>query len=137
MRLAPLFWVLLAASVAPAQSLVGPLERQDDPPSPFPASARGYRSRTLVGQVNVDPNGLNIPGDAANEPSLAVDPLAPNRITVGWRQFDSAASNFRQAGRGYSRDGGRTWINPGPLDPGHFRSDPCLRADNNGNIYYL
>ncbi len=46
-------------------------------------------------QVNVNAQGLNILGDAANEPSIAVDPTAPNRIAIGWRQFDTIASNFR------------------------------------------
>ena len=87
-------------------------------------------------QVNVGPNGQNILNDAANEPSIASDPTAPNRIAIGWRQFDSISSNFRQAGRAWSNDGGRTWHNPGPLDPGVFRSDPVLRADSSGRIYY-
>jgi hypothetical protein len=90
----------------------------------------------LQRQVNVNPAGLNIVGDAANEPSIAVDPTAPNRMAIGWRQFNSIASNFRQAGRAFSRDGGRTWINPGPLTPGVFRSDPVLRADREGRIFY-
>ncbi|MCH7719542.1 MAG: exo-alpha-sialidase [Planctomycetes bacterium] len=88
-------------------------------------------------QVNVDTLGNNIPGDAANEPSLAVDPTAPNRITIGWRQFDTVASNFRQAGWGYSHDGGRTWTFPGVLEPGVFRSDPVLDADVDGRFFYL
>jgi hypothetical protein len=96
-----------------------------------PGGARDYQA-----QVNVNAQGQNIIGDAANEPSLAVDPTAPNRIAVGWRQFDSITSNFRQAGRAYSRDGGRTWTNPGPLDPGVFRSDPVLRPDPDGRVFY-
>ena len=40
-------------------------------------------------QVNVDANGNNILGDAANESSIAVDPTDGNKITIGWRQFDS------------------------------------------------
>jgi hypothetical protein len=39
-------------------------------------------------QVNVDAAGANILGDAANEPSIAVDPNQPNRMAIGWRQFD-------------------------------------------------
>jgi hypothetical protein len=50
----------------------------------------GFGSAGFV-QVNVDAGGGNIPGDAANEPSLAVDPTAPNRMTIGWRQFDTTA----------------------------------------------
>lgn len=87
-------------------------------------------------QVNVDEFGNNIVGDAANEPSLAVDPTAPNRIVIGWRQFDTVLDNFRQAGNGYSHDGGRNWNNNIVLEPGVFRSDPVLDFDNQGNFYY-
>ena len=52
---------------------------------------------------------MDILGDAGNETSLAVDPNNPNRIVIGWRQFDTVTSNFRQAGYGYSLDGGITW----------------------------
>jgi hypothetical protein len=87
-------------------------------------------------QVNISARGSNIPGDAANEPSLAVDPTAPNRLVIGWRQFDTVNSNFRQAGRAYSHDGGRTWTFPGVLTPGQFRSDPVLEPDSAGVFYY-
>jgi hypothetical protein len=60
-------------------------------------------------QVNVDSQGNNIVGDAANEPSMAIDPTDPNNIIIGWRQFDTVTSNFRQAGMAYSHDGGATW----------------------------
>jgi len=87
-------------------------------------------------QVNVDENGDNILNDAANEPSIAVDPTDPDRIVIGWRQFDNIASNFRQAGHGYSTDGGQTWTAPAPIDAGVFRSDPVLEFDSDGNFYY-
>ncbi len=87
-------------------------------------------------QVNVDAMGDNIPGDAGNEPSIVVDPTAPNRLAIGWRQFDTITSNFRQAGWAYSKDGGRTWTFPGVIEPGIFRSDPVLDADSDGNFYY-
>ncbi len=87
-------------------------------------------------QVNVGPNGGNIPGDAANEPSIAVDPTNPDRIAIGWRQFDTVNSSFRQAGNGWSDDGGRTWHTNPVLEPGVFRSDPVLRADASGRFYY-
>ncbi len=87
-------------------------------------------------QVNVGPQGGNIPGDAANEPSIAVDPTAPNRMVIGWRQFDTVQSNFRQAGWGYSHDGGRTWTFPGAIEPGVFRSDPVLGCNDAGDFYY-
>jgi hypothetical protein len=87
-------------------------------------------------QVNVDAGGANIPGDAANEPSIAVDPTHPNNIAIGWRQFDTVASNFRQAGWAHSQDGGRTWTFPGVLEPGVFRSDPVLASDASGTFYY-
>ncbi|MBI5764206.1 MAG: hypothetical protein HZA51_11835 [Planctomycetes bacterium] len=87
-------------------------------------------------QVNVDANGNNILDDAANEPSIAVDPTNPYRMAIGWRQFDSVYSNFRQAGYGYTADAGRNWIFPGTLQPGVFRSDPVLAASPSGEFYY-
>lgn len=88
-------------------------------------------------QVNVDAGGNNKRNDAANEPSIAVDPNNPDRVVIGWRQFDNIASNFRQSGVAYSQDGGKTWINNGPLSPGRFGSDPVLAADRNGVFYYM
>ncbi len=90
----------------------------------------------FTSQVNIDENGMNIVGDAANEPSIAVDPTNPDRIVIGWRQFDTVDNNFRQAGYGYSLDGGNSWTFPGVLDPGVFRSDPVLDFDSEGNLYY-
>jgi hypothetical protein len=88
-------------------------------------------------QVNTDAQGNDIIRDAANEPSLAIDPTNPQRIVIGWRQFDTIfdPAAFRQAGVAYSHDGGLTWT-AATLDPGQFRSDPVLAADNNGNFYY-
>lgn len=111
-------------------------------------TAPGYRFRSsssrvqtgstiFTSQVNVDPStGQNYIGDAANEPSLAVNPFNPDQIAIGWRQFDNVASNFRQGGWGYTNDGGLTWTFPGVLEPGIFRSDPVLDYDINGNFYY-
>ncbi|MCX6282810.1 MAG: T9SS type A sorting domain-containing protein [Bacteroidetes bacterium] len=90
---------------------------------------------TMV-QVNVDANGNNIPGDAANEPSMSINPTDPQYIAIGWRQFDNVLSNFRQAGYGYSGDGGLTWTFPGVITPGIFRSDPVLDGDAMGYVYY-
>jgi hypothetical protein len=86
-------------------------------------------------QVNVDQFGNDIIGDAANEPSIAVDPLNPNNMAIAWRQFDTIFSNFRQAGVAYSTDGGQTW-NASVLDPGQFRSDPVLDFDADGNFFF-
>jgi hypothetical protein len=87
-------------------------------------------------QVNVDGNGQNILGDAANEPSIAIDPTNPQVMVIGWRQFDDVSSNFRQAGWGYTFDGGLTWTFPGVIEPGIFRSDPVLGSDLDGKIFY-
>ncbi len=87
-------------------------------------------------QVNVNANGENIVGDAANEPSLAVDPTNPDKMVIGWRQFDDVNNNFRQAGVGYSSNGGQNWTFPGVIDPGIFRSDPVLDFDASGNFFY-
>jgi len=87
-------------------------------------------------QVNVDQNGLNIVGDAANEPSLAVNPLDPTQIVIGWRQFNTISSDFRQAGYGFTTNGGTSWTFPGVIEPGVFRSDPVLDFDADGDFYY-
>src|ERR1044072_7015203 len=39
-------------------------------------------------QVNGSAGGQNTPGDAANEPSITVDPTNRTKMSVGWRQFD-------------------------------------------------
>jgi len=96
-----------------------------------------FKSRNIfTNQVNVDENGNNIINDAANEPSIAFDPTNPDRIVIGWRQFDNINNDFRQAGYGYSLDGGQNWTFPGVIDPGVFRSDPVLDFDSEGNFYY-
>lgn len=103
----------------------------------FSAPYEGSRSPLKTVQVNVDRLGHNIFGDAANEPSIVVDPTNPRRMAIGWRQFDSVLSDFRQAGYAYSRDGGHHWHFPGVLQPGVFGSDPVLDADADGVFYYV
>lgn len=125
------------------QELARRPEVPDDPPgeparpSPgAPPAARIRYGRFVSVQVNVDQNGSNVWGDAANEPSIAVDPTNPLVMAIGWRQFDTVGSNFRQAGRAYTTDGGRTWTFPGVLEPDNFRSDPVLSFDAEGSFYY-
>src|ERR1051326_6545763 len=88
-------------------------------------------------QVNVDLSGQNITGDAANEPSIAVDPTDHRKMVIGWRQFNSVSSNFRQAGWGFTNDGGFSWTFPGVLENNVFRSDPVLAANDTGHFFYL
>ncbi|PYI48644.1 MAG: hypothetical protein DMF10_03600, partial [Verrucomicrobia bacterium] len=121
-----------------------PLEKPGMPPAPV-GTYRLETSPRLISpyggfisyQVNVDQNGNNIVGDAANEPSIAVDPTNGNKIAIGWRQFNTWTSNFRQSGYGYTTDAGIHWHFPGTLQPGVFRSDPVLDYDDTGNFYYL
>ena len=140
--LKPFLLAVFATSAALADP---PLAQEvpDDPYVPVPrehrATTPAYRSSVggfLVVQVNVDELGQNIVGDAANEPSIAVDPSDPDRMAIGWRQFDTVASNFRQAGWGYTTNGGFSWTFPGVLEPGVFRSDPVLDSDSAGNFYF-
>src|SRR5438876_660897 len=119
-----------------------PLEKYDNPPAYIvrieTAPRIDSQSDTFTSyQVNVDSNGHNILGDAANESSIAVDPTNPNKMTIGWRQFNSVTSNFRQGGWGYTTDGGTTWTFPGVLENGVFRSDPVLNSNEAGNFFYL
>lgn len=153
---------LTLAQAAPSSAAAGPAqrrapsarqpERPDMPPgvparllgrrtpgiasSRIAAAQRGGTPIIYVAQVNVDEAGNNIVGDAANEPSIAVDPTNPNRIVIGFRQFDTVFSNFRQGGYAYSRDNGRTWTFPGVLEDGVFRSDPVLGSASDGFMYY-
>jgi len=87
--------------------------------------------------ANVDANGNNILGDAANEPSISVDPTDGNKMVIAWRQFNSIQSNFRQAGWGYTTDGGTHWTFPGVLENNIFRSDPVTKSDETGKFFYL
>ena len=103
------------------------------------ASSPAYHyttARFTTVQANVNEAGENMLGDAANEPSLAIDPTNPDRMIIGWRQFDTIASNFRQAGFAYTTDGGQRWTFPGVIEPGVFRSDPVLDFNTEGQIYY-
>ena len=137
---------VLGSTLGNAQDINLQEQYREVPDDPYVAVSRAsmpkspaYTTRNAMiftNQVNIDADGNNIVGDAANEPSIAVDPTNPDRIVIGWRQFDIVSSNFRQAGYAYSLDGGETWTFPGPLDPGNFRSDPVLDFDNNGNFYY-
>ncbi len=145
-----MLWILGASNAVSARSADAgavpagePEERLDDPFVPVPLEARATsparrvtRGGHVSVQVNVNAGGANIVGDAANEPSIAVDPTNPDRMAIGWRQFDTIASNFRQAGYAFTTDGGATWTFPGPIDPGNFRSDPVLDAAADGTFYY-
>ena len=80
------------------------LEKYDDPPALLwrtdqsPRMVSQFNAFTSF-QVNVDANGQNITGDAANEPSISVDPTNHNRMAIGWRQFDSVLkTSGRRAG---------------------------------------
>ena len=138
-------FLLAGIATAPGQKapdLSEPLEKYDDPP--IFIFRKGISEATVSQhgpftshQVNVTPDGQNIVGDAANEPSITIDPTNPKKMAIGWRQFDDIHSNFRQAGWGYTSDGGATWQFPGVLQNNIFRSDPVLASDDTGRFFYL
>lgn len=142
------FFLALAGGItfgqlAPESGLAAEMvERYQDPPmfiwgnglSPATVSQHGP---FISYQVNVDGNNQNITGDAANEPSIAVDPTDHNKMAIGWRQFNSVASNFRQAGWAYTSNGGVSWSFPGVLENNVFRSDPVLASNDVGHFFYL
>jgi hypothetical protein len=110
-----------------------PVDLDKMPSSP---AYKSTSSSIFTTQVNVNSSGENITGDAANEPSIAIDPTNPDRMMIGWRQFSDVNNSFRQAGYGYSLDGGQNWTFPGMIEPGVFRSDPVLDCDAYGVFYY-
>jgi hypothetical protein len=119
-----------------------PLEKPEDPPAFIWRTETSPRMVSQLGaftsyQVNVNGNGLNIVGDAANEPSITIDPSNPTRMAIGWRQFDNVASNFRQGGWAYTTNAGVNWTFPGALQTGVFRSDPVLGSTETGTFFYL
>src|SRR5438105_7392681 len=119
-----------------------PLEKYDNPPAPPRKIETSPRMLSHFGlftsyQANVDANGQNILGDAANECPISVDPTNGNKMTIAWRQFNDVNSNFRQGGWGYTTDGGITWTFPGVLQNNVFRSDPVTNSNEVGNFFYL
>jgi hypothetical protein len=149
--LALLICSLVALSTA-AQQTLAPIRRlplnepletyKNMPPAPPRKIETSPRKVSQFGvftsyQANVDASGNNILGDAANEPSIAVDPTDPNKMAIGWRQFDTINSDFREGGWGYTTDGGVTWTFPGVLQDGLFRSDPVLQFNETGSFFYL
>src|SRR5436305_2301592 len=142
--------LLLALASASGQTLAPtreaprnePLEFYDNPPAPPRKIETSPRMISPYGpfvsyQANVDGNGNNIIGDAADECVISVDPTDGNKMTIAWRQFNSVLSNFRQGGWGYTTDGGVHWTFPGVLQNGVFRSDPVTKSDEVGNFFYL
>src|SRR6478735_7680248 len=135
-RLLPLLILLIALPGAIAQfapvrmtPLNEPLERYDDPPAPprkmdTPPCIYSPYAGFISYQVNVDANGNNSVGGAANECAISVDPTNGSKMTIAWRQFNDVTSNFRQGGWGYTTDGGVHWTFPGVLQNNIFRSDP-------------
>jgi hypothetical protein len=119
-----------------------PLEKPGDVPALLKPAQSSPQMISQFGnftsyQVNVNSSGQNIVGDAANEPSICVDPTNPAKMAIAWRQFDNVNSNFRQAGWAYTTDGGTSWTFPGRLENNVFRSDPVLNSDATGRFFYL
>src|SRR6266478_246461 len=145
---ATMLCTLLAVSHASGQTpppkprMTEPLEKPAMPPAYIYRLEKGPRMISQFGlftsfQVNVDAGGNNILGDAANEPSITVDSTNHNRMAIGWRQFNTINSNFRQGGWGYTTDAGMTWTFPGVLENNIFRSDPVLNSNETGTLFYL
>ena len=148
-HLLPFLILLIALSGASAQlepvrmpPFGEAMEKYDNPPAPprkmeiSPRMISPYAG-FISYQVNVDANGNNIVGDAANECVISVDPTNGNKMTIAWRQFNDVTSNFRQGGWGYTTDGGVHWTFPGVLQNNVFRSDPVTQSDETGNFFYL
>lgn len=150
MRFSTVSLILLAATATASAQLAPihkppftePLEKYGMPPAPARKMKTSARMISNFGvfisyQVNVNAQGQNILGDAANEPAISVNPTDGNKMMIAWRQFNSITSDFRQAGWGYTSDAGMTWTFPGVLQNNIFRSDPVTKSDEVGNFFYL
>src|SRR5215472_10996481 len=78
-----------SAQLAPTHKVARnePLEKYDNPPAPPRKIETSPRMISPYGsfisyQVNVDANGQNILGDAANECPISVDPTDGNKMTI-------------------------------------------------------
>ena len=132
---------VLVGSTVYGQPPLGPHEESGDAHLKpehvmFSAPANPAVGQFLNVQVNTI-RAMNVVADAANEPSIAVHPTAPLRMAVGWRQFDTIESDFRQAGYSWSVDGGRTWSGVNVIEPGVFRTDPVLDTAADGTFFYM
>ena len=92
----------------PAHTTAQHHEVPDDPPAPVevrrsrrvgPPSIVSRGAFTSV-QVNIDEMGNNLIGDAANEPTIAIDPTDPNKMAIGWRQSSSPSREAIPSGKG-------------------------------------
>ncbi|MBI4718830.1 MAG: thrombospondin type 3 repeat-containing protein [Planctomycetes bacterium] len=119
----------ILALVIAATCGVGPtgLATAGDPPV--------VRGRFESVQVNVDDEGRNIPGDLANEPSLAIRATDSNQIAMGF-VYQPANDLSLDGNAAYSTDGGRTWTFPRAPAPASLGADPCLASDSDGLLYY-
>jgi hypothetical protein len=147
----PLIYLLSLAAFTSASAQLAPtrpaprgepLETYDNPPAPPRKIETSPRMISVYDgfisyQANVDQNGQNILGDAANECPISVDPTDGNKMTIAWRQFNDVTSNFRQGGWGYTTDGGVHWTFPGVLENNVFRSDPVTKSNEVGQFFYL
>src|SRR3954468_283552 len=119
---------LAAAQTAPRNPLpTEALEKYEDAPSYIYRTGSSPGRVSVQGpftshQVNVDGNGMNITGDAANECSITIYLNNPAKMSIGWRQFDTVSNNFRRGGYAYTTNGGTNWTFPGSLST-VFRSD--------------
>ena len=118
----------LTSLIASAIAVVSPFDVQ--------ASAVIFGSYTSV-QVNVDQFGQNIPGDLGNEPTIALNPINPSNMVVGWR-LRPPASTLISAGSAFTLNQGSSWqVSPIlPALPNQKRTDPALDVDSLGNFYF-
>ncbi len=130
--------ILQWRTVAPGDAR--PFARQLARPDPSGQSGQitpgGWTDANFLKQINTASDGANIPTDAANSPALAIDPAAPNRMVVVWRQFDTTSSQV-QLGKAYSSDGGRTWARGTPVAFGSVFTDPDIACGPDGRFFAI
>jgi hypothetical protein len=84
-------------------------------------------------------------GQAANEPSIAADPMRPSRLVAAFNDYRAGEGH---CGAAYSQDGGKTWADsvvPSSFTRGaafgasrqywEASGDPSVSFDTRGNVY--
>ncbi len=92
-------------------------------------------SQVLTNAFRIDREMAIVTGPAG-EPTIAIDPVNPSHIVVG---FNDVSTTPHRCGWVETIDGGDNWSSPGafPLPSGYESVDPWVRFGPNGELIYM